>query len=456
MKFVLLSGGSGKRLWPLSNESRSKQFLKILQKDNDEFESMLQRVWRQLKEVNLDQSAYIASSKAQTEIIRNQLGNEVRMITEPARRDTFPAVCLAASYLYSMNDVNRDEVIVVLPVDVYVERSFFHRLIDLEKPLRSDDYQLVLLGVKPTYPSEKYGYIVPVKLDEENEWLRVHFFKEKPTMEVAEQLIRQNAFWNCGVFAFKLGYMISLLEDKGFPIHYDELVAQYRRLPKNSFDYEVVEKEEDMAVMPYDSTWKDLGTWNTLTAEMKTRQLGKGFICDDCENTHLINELGIPVTILGLSNTVVAACPDGILVADKKSSVKIKDAMKGIKQRPMYEERRWGWYRVLDYFQLDDGNEVLTKRICIAAGKNLSYQQHFKRSETWTIVRGKGEFVINDKIKTVIPGDVLQIPVGTKHAIKAESDLEFIEVQMGSELIEEDMIRIAVDWEEILRQCVNV
>ncbi|KPC97410.1 Mannose-1-phosphate guanylyltransferase RfbM [Geobacillus sp. BCO2] len=254
------------------------------------------------------------------------------------------------------------------------------------------------------------------------------------------------------MFGFRLGYVISLLKEKGYSVQYEELLVQYNELPKISFDYEIVEKTKHIVVLPYDGYWKDLGTWNTLTEEMGTNQIGKGIVVES-ENTHLINELDIPVAVLGVSNAIVAVSPDGILVADKAKSPKIKDLVNGFDQRPMYEERRWGWYRVLDYTKFEDGREVLTKRIGVAAGKNLSYHMHRYRREVWTIIRGEGEFALNGEIRRVKSGDVLDIPVGMKHGMKAITDLELIEVQIGTPLMEEDIIRIFMSWDEIEQFC---
>lgn len=458
MKLILLSGGSGKRLWPLSNDSRSKQFLKVLKNEKNERESMIQRVWRQLSNAGLQKSVYITTSTSQVDMIRSQLGDEVPIITEPNRRDTFPAIALACTFLYSVEGIQRDEVIVVLPVDPYVEDHFFKRIQDLENVLWKSSAKLALMGVKPTYPAEKYGYIVPQKEKERGQnsgYERVNHFIEKPHESLAKELVEQGALWNCGVFAFKLDFIISFLQQKGLPIQYDELLKQYDRLPKNSFDYEVVEKTDQIVAVTYEGYWKDIGTWNTLTEEMDAVLIGKGMMSADCVNTHVINELDIPVTVLGLSNAIIAASPDGILVSDKSSSHKVKDLLKSFEQRPMYEERRWGWYKVLDYTRLKEGKEVLTKRIRIFAGKNLSYQIHFKRNEVWTMISGEGEFVLNEELSRVKAGDILEIPAGAKHAIKALTDLEFIEVQSGSELIEEDIIRIYMDWEEIVHHCAQ-
>ncbi|WP_270340486.1 sugar phosphate nucleotidyltransferase [Bacillus mobilis] len=453
MKLILLSGGSGKRLWPLSNDSRSKQFLKVLKNENDEMKSMVQRVWGQLTSLGIEKDAVIATSKSQVDMINSQLGNDVPIIMEPERRDTFPAIALAASYLYSKEHVDLDEVVGVLPVDPYVENSFFERLLDLEKALNSSNADLGLMGITPTYPSEKYGYIVPNVEKSTQELIQVSHFKEKPATAEAEELLKQNALWNSGVFAFKLDKIISLLDQKGLPVQYDMLVQQYATLPKISFDYEVVEKTENIVALPYNGSWKDLGTWNTLTEEMGTNILGKGNMGIECEKNHIINELDIPVSVLGLSNIIVAVSPDGILVSEKDASPRVKELVGDWDQRPMYEERRWGWYRVLDHTKYDDGNEVLTKRIGITASKNLSYQYHNNRSEVWTIVKGEGIFVLDDEIRVVRPGDVLEIQPGQKHAIKAVTDLEFIEVQSGSELVEEDIVRIYMQWNEIEEVC---
>lgn len=456
MKIILLSGGSGKRLWPLSNDSRSKQFLRILQNKDGQLESMVQRVWGQLRTTGLSDSAIVATNKAQLDIMQSQLGNEIPLVVEPERRDTFPAIALAASYLHSVKGVGLEEVVAVLPVDPFVEDQFFQKVKELENVLDSAGADLALIGVTPTYPSAKYGYIVPVQHETAGGYFKVSHFKEKPSEKVARALIEEKALWNCGVFAFKLGYMLSLLAQKRLPDQYEEILRQYSTLPKNSFDYEVVEKAKHVVAVPYNGYWKDLGTWNTLTEEMATQTIGKGIISEDSKNSHLINELDIPVTILGLSNVVVAASPDGILVTDKTASPRVKELVEDFNQRPMYEERRWGWYRVLDYTKLSEGNEVLTKRIGISAGKNLSYQLHHKRSEVWTIIRGEGEFVLNDLVYRVKSGDVLQIPVGYKHGIMAMTDLEFIEVQTGSELVEEDIVRLYMTWEEVQAHCGNI
>ncbi|NGZ78179.1 sugar phosphate nucleotidyltransferase [Saccharibacillus alkalitolerans] len=452
MKLVLLSGGSGKRLWPLSNDARSKQFLKVLENERGEMESMVQRVWGQIKGAGLADSTVIATSKVQVEILQNQLGG-VPIIVEPERRDTFPAIALAASYLYGQG-VSLDETVCILPVDPYVDDRFFDRIRDLEKALHHSGAKMALMGVNPTYPSSKYGYIVPEASDNAGGYQKVGRFTEKPSEERAERLIEQGALWNCGVFAFKLGYMMDTLLREGMPIQYEELLSRYASLEKISFDYAVVEKEPHIAVIPYDGYWKDLGTWNTLTENMGLRHIGNGSISDDSSNTHLINELDIPVTIIGISDAIVAVSPDGILVSDKAASPRVKDMIEG-GQRPMYEERRWGWYRVLDYSKFGDGTEVLTKRIGLGAGRNLGYRKHIHRTDTWTIISGEGILVKEGSITPVKAGDVVTIEPGTYHCLKAFRDMEYIEVQKGEIVQEEDFEEMFSSWNDIERHCVG-
>lgn len=466
MKLVLLSGGSGKRLWPLSNDARSKQFLKVLENENREMVSMVQRVWGQINENGLGDSSYIATSQAQIEMMQTQISPEVPLIIEPDRRDTFAAISLAATYLYSHAGVGLDEAVAILPVDPYVESHFFEAVKQLEDVLNRSDAEIALIGVKPTYPSSKYGYIIPEKAASaaagtamasktDREYVVVSHFREKPTEEIAERLIADNAYWNCGVFAFKLGYVIELLASRGLPIQYEELSKQYQLLPKISFDYEVVEKASSIVVLPYEGCWKDLGTWNTLTEEMKNKQIGRGIISEDCINTHLINEIDIPVSILGLSNIVVALSPDGILVTDKSASPRIKDFISS-DQGPMYIERQWGWIRVLDDRTYEDGRCVSTKRVGIQLGKNLSYRLHSAREEVWTIVKGSGEFIQNGNFMRVGAGNVLHIPMKMLHSIRALTELEIIVVQSGMAEERNQVVEIYHTWDEVSEHCIKV
>ena len=446
MQIVLLSGGSGKRLWPLSNNARSKQFLPLLDKEDGSMESMVQRVVRQVREAELTDNITLATNASQLDIIINQLGESVSVVTEPERRDTFPAIALAASYLKLAKNCPDDEVVVIMPCDPFTEAGYFETIGKMAVCVESNVADLVLMGITPTYPSEKYGYVVPETASRNAEGsMKVRQFTEKPNVERAKQLLSIGALWNGGVFAFRLGYMMDIVRKYIKSDSFEDTRARYCEFPKISFDYEVAEKAQSVAVVPYTGQWKDLGTWNTLTDELKQHVIGNAVMGNDCENTHVINELQHPIFVDGLKDVVVAACPDGILVCSKEHSEEIKKSVENLTSRPMYEERRWGTYRVLDDSHYADGRHALTKSITLKEGKNISYQIHHHRSETWTFVEGEGIFVLDGQEQRVKPGDTVVIPVEHWHAIKALTELTFIEVQSGNPLVEEDIER--KEWE---------
>lgn len=416
---------------------------------------MVQRVVRQAMDAKLTTNITLATNANQLDIITNQLGDTVSVVTEPERRDTFPAIALAASYLKLAKGCADDEVVVIMPCDPYTELDYFKTTSKMVVCVEQNVADLVLMGITPTYPSEKYGYVVPVANNNVNDNFKmVSRFTEKPSVGVAEELLKQNAFWNGGVFAFRLGYMMEIvkkhisLDDPltGGPVDFANVRARYSEFPKISFDYEVVERAQSVAVVPFSGEWKDLGTWNTLTGELKRCVIGNATIGAHCENTHIINELQNPIYVDGLKDVVVAACPDGILVCGKEYSEDIKKAVENLTPRPMYEERRWGTYRVLDTNDYADGRHSLTKSITLNPGKSISYHIHHHRSKAWTFVHGEGIFVLDGQEQRVKAGDTVIIPVEHWHAIKAISELTFIEVQSGNHLIEEDIERVDYKW----------
>ena len=446
MQIILLSGGSGKRLWPLSNNARSKQFLPLLQSPAGDAESMVQRVVRQIGESRLSGTITIATNSSQRDIIINQLGDEVDIVTEPERRDTFPAIALAAGYLSMAKKCSNDEVVVVMPCDPYTETKYFDVIADMVTAVENNAADLVLMGITPTCPSTKFGYVVPCSEDAEKSILRVKRFTEKPDVQRAEALLDEGALWNGGVFAFRLGYMVNVLEKYITASSFEELHSRYGELPKISFDYEVAEKAESVAVLPFNGKWKDLGTWNSLTEELSSKAIGNVALGEQTENTHVVNELGMPVFCNGVKDIVVASSPDGILVCGKEYSENIKNYVDNLSPRPMYEERRWGSYRVLDSTTYSDGSMSLTKVLQIKSGRYISYQIHNNREEVWTVVDGEGVVVLDGETRNVSRGDVVVINQGQKHAIKATTDLQIVEVQMGSSLVEEDIERFEWEW----------
>ena len=438
MNIILLSGGSGQRLWPLSNDIRSKQFIKIFHKDDGELESMVQRVYRQIMEIDPNATITVATSKSQVSALNNQLGEGIGISVEPCRRDTFPAIALAAAYLKDVRNIGEDEAVVVCPVDPYVDKEYFKTVEELGDYALKSDANLVLMGIEPTYPSEKYGYIIPESGDNVS---RVSMFKEKPNVENAKKFISEGALWNGGVFAFKLGYVLNRAHELIDFTDYNDLFNKYDTLNKISFDYAVVEHEPVIEVMRYNGTWKDLGTWNTLTEAMDSTNVGEAILNDTCDNVHVVNELNMPVLCMGLKNVVVSASPEGILVSDKEQSSYIKPYVESLDHTVMFAEKSWGSFRVIDV-----SDDSLTIKVKLNPGHSMNYHSHEYRDEVWTVISGNGRAVIDGKEQSITVGDVIKMPAGCKHTVIADEALSMIEVQIGKDISVHDKKKFELNY----------
>lgn len=437
MNIILLSGGSGKRLWPLSNEVRSKQFIKLFKNDDGEYESMLQRVYRQITTVDLDAKITIATSKNQASTIKNQLGEKASICVEPYRRDTFPAIVLAATYLHNQLGISKDEVVVVCPVDPYVDNTYYEAVLKLKKLAETGSANLTLMGIEPTYPSEKYGYIIPENGDDVS---KVKEFKEKPDQETAEKYLAQNALWNAGIFAFKIGYLLKKAHGMIEFEDYRDLFNKYDTLTKISFDYAIVEKESSIQVLRYIGDWKDVGTWNMMAEVMADATKGNVILDDTCENTNVVNELNIPILCMGCKDLIIAASGDGILISDKERSGYMKPYVEKIETEAMYAEKSWGTYTVID---IQPGS--MTVKLSMKAGESMSYHMHNYREEVWTVVYGKGKAIVDGIEQILRTGDVITIAAGCKHTVEALTGLDMIEVQLGEEISASDKIKFSLD-----------
>lgn len=433
MNIILLSGGSGKRLWPLSNDIRSKQFIKIFKTENGDYESMVQRVYRQIRAMDETATVTIATSKTQVSAIHNQLSENVNVCVEPTRRDTFPAIALATAYLHDVLGVSRDDSVVVCPVDPYVNEDYFAAVKRLSDMAKEGNSNLILMGIEPTYPSEKYGYIIP---GDKEEVSPVVAFKEKPDLQKAKEYLSQGALWNGGVFAYRLSYVLKKTEELiGFS-DYQKLFDGYKDLNKISFDYAVVEKEPDIQVLRFGGQWKDMGTWNTLTEAMEEPSIGEVMLNESCENVHVVNELDVPVLCMGLKNMVVSASAEGILVSDKEQSSYIKPFVDKISQQIMFAEKSWGSFRVLDVEE-----ESMTIKVILNPGHRMNYHSHEHRNEIWNVIAGNGKAILDGREQTVKPGDVLYMPAGCRHTIIADTELKVIESQLGRDITVQDKIK---------------
>ena len=433
MNIILLSGGSGKRLWPLSNDVRSKQFIKLFKDDNGKHESMVQRVYRQITTVDPEAKITIATSKSQASAIKNQLGDNVGISIEPCRRDTFPAIALAAAYLHDELGVGEDEAVVVCPVDPYVDNTYYEAVEQLQKLAEEGNANLTLMGIEPTYPSEKYGYIMPLSGEKVS---KVKEFKEKPNRETAEKYIKENALWNAGIFAFKLSYLLAKAHSLIDFTDYRDLFNKYDGLKKISFDYAVVEKEESIQVLRYSGDWKDVGTWNMMAEVMADKTKGKVVLDEECENTNVVNELNIPILCMCCKDMIVAASGDGILISDKERSGYMKPYVEKIETEAMYAEKSWGTYTVID---VQPGS--MTVKVSMKAGEHMTYHMHNHREEVWTVVSGEGKSIVDGMEQWLRAGDVITIAAGCKHTVEAITALDIVEVQIGEEISVADKIK---------------
>ena len=437
MNIILLSGGSGKRLWPLSNDVRSKQFIKIFKNEDGDYESMVQRVYNKIKKVDKDATITIATSKSQISAIHNQLGTDVGISVEPCRRDTFPAIALATAYLVDVLGVSADEPVVVCPVDPYVNDDYFEAIKKLSDQAAKGEANLVLMGIEPTYPSEKYGYIIP---EDKNDTSKVLSFKEKPTVEVAKDYISKGALWNGGVFAYKLKYVLDKAHELINFEDYNDLFDKYGTLEKISFDYAVVEKEDKIQVQRFSGEWKDLGTWNTLTEAMTENVVGKGVMNEKCSGVHILNELNVPVIAMGLTDVVISASPEGILVSDKEQSSYIKPYVDGIDQQIMFAEKSWGRYQVMDVEP-----EAMTIKVVLNPGHSMNYHSHKNRDEVWVVLAGEGRSVVDGMEQNIKAGDVVTMSAGCRHTVFADTELKLIEVQLGKDITVEDKKKFVLE-----------
>lgn len=423
MNVVMLSGGSGQRLWPLSNNVRSKQFLKLLKNDQGNLESMVQRVFRQLNESGIESQVVIATSDNQVDSVKAQLGDQVEVVVEPERRDTFPAIALSIAHLYFNKKVDKEETVVIMPVDPYTSIEFFHKIEELSHVIDTTDFNLGLLAIKPTYASSKYGYIL-------NDGNKVTGFVEKPSEETAAEIIQEGAYWNGGVFVVKIKYILNILDQYIQYNTYQDVLNQYANLPKNSFDYEVSEKEQRITMVKYEGDWKDLGTWKTLTEEMDTITVGEVILSEDSQDTHVINELDIPITVIGADNIVVAASQDGILVSDKVKSAQLKKYIKTSYTTAMYEETYYGHRKIVDIHQCEAGTESQTSLVNMNSGFTYAYKFDDANHYAITVLEGLAKVTDNKgDITTLKSGSMFSMSDEGPYEMESLSDLTFLEVK---------------------------
>jgi len=457
---VIMCGGSGTRVWPESRESLPKQFISLVG-TRSTFQAVLDIVSDPLFETpivisNHDYRFLVTEQLA-------QIGKEAEIVLEPCRRDSGPAVAVAAE----LANLRAPETIVaVLAADhVVQDKQGFVTLCQQAAVAAAEGY-IVTLGIKPNAPATGYGYIKTGKtVVPDGTAFKVEAFVEKPDAPTAERYIAENYLWNSGNFFFRADVMLSELQafepqiaeaaieavanakkDMNFLVLNGDAFAT---APKKSIDYAVMEKTAKAAVVPADIGWSDVGNWSSVWElsdrdEHNNSVRGNGVILD-AENVHIRSDEHL-TTVVGVDNVIVVTTQDAVLVLDAKHGDQVKqlvDKLKAESRQEALEHKRsyrpWGYYQ-----SVDNGSRYQVKRIVVKPGQRLSLQKHFHRAEHWIVVQGTAEVTRDNEIHLVHENESIYLPIGSVHRLvnPGRINLELIEVQTGSYLGEDDIVRL--------------
>ena len=460
---LILAGGSGTRLWPWSREELPKQFLPLAGE-----ESLFQQTVKRLAKITEPSNLYIVASDQCSALLRHQMKMVVKfdhdpIIREPRAKNTCPAIALGTAFLLK-NGACPEDLIFVSPSDHIVkDDETFKEAVDLGREAASQGH-IVVFGVKPTRPDTGFGYI---EIDEEKSkglpYKIVSKFVEKPDEEKAKAYLESgNYLWNGGFFLFQAKRMLEALKNDipqiGVPAAegYDSLISRFEDLPSISIDYAVMEKENDVAVVPLDCGWSDIGSWDALYETMEKDEGGnvkKGDVHVVNGQNNLIYANGRLVVGLNVNNLVIADTPDALLVARRGSSQAVRDVVNLLKENGRREAteapinaRPWGTYQILH-----QGDRFKIKHIVINPSAKLSLQYHHHRTEHWIVVRGTALAVVDGKEIYVHEGESTFIPKSTPHRLvnPGKIPLEIIEVQNGEYVGEDDIVRIEDEYKRV-------
>ncbi len=472
MKSIILAGGSGTRLFPLSRKKFPKQFLNL----KDE-ESLFQKtVNRNLKAVNDKNDIIIITNDDYQFHIKNQLKNiieeNVNIILEPIGRNTAPAIALAVKYTLEKLNVDENEVLFISPSDHIIapEDKFIDYIKKAEK-LAKEGY-IVTFGINPVKAETGYGYIEADKQSILNkDSFKVKQFHEKPDLETAQKYILEgNYFWNSGMFAFSIKTILEEFKKYSPDIFdlinkntFEELINNFKNMPDISIDYAIMEKTDKAVVVPMDIAWSDVGSWDSVYEVLdkdNNKNIKIGNVIDiDTKNSLIMGNERLVATI-GIKDMIIIETSDAILVANKGESQKVKDLVKILKNnkelnyltnfhRTVY--RPWG-----SYTDLEEGERYRIKRISVEPGEQLSLQMHHHRSEHWIVVKGTAKVVLENENnileeKFVHENESIYVPKTKKHRLinPGKIPLELIEVQVGEYVGEDDIIRFEDKYKRV-------
>lgn len=448
---LILAGGSGSRLWPLSRELYPKHLLNIIQ----DSESLLQSTFIRLKECMPETNIISMTGVKHFSNVKYQLSSVAEnpvVLSEPIAKNTAPAIILATKYITEVS--NEDPVILVVPSDHLIKDiTGFAQSVKEGEKLAEQGF-IVTFGIKPSYPETGYGYI------NSTDGVKVNRFVEKPDEELAKKYLADgHYYWNGGIFMFKASTLLSeaekcapeiynLLKNFDFTKSSDIPFTEFDKMPNISIDYAIMEKSDKIALVQLKSDWNDLGSWKSIYDVNKKDENGNvlvGHVLDEGSKNSLVYSSSKLVATIGLEDTILVETEDAILACKMEKSQDVKKVYESLKKqndethkihKTVY--RPWGYYTVLA-----QGNGFLTKMIQVNPGQKLSVQSHNHRSEHWVVLEGKAKVVLEGKELILSPGHSVDIPVKAIHSLQNpfEDIIKIIEVQKGDLLIEEDIIR---------------
>ncbi len=454
MKVVIMAGGSGSRLWPLSRDNYPKQFIKI------DGESLLFKTYKRFLKVCKADSIFIVTNEKYKFYVINDLlplnsQIEKNLILEPLPKNTTGAILLSMKFLKEKIKIKDSELIFISPSDhIILKDDEFKKAVD-----DTVDYAVkgvVTFGIKPLYPHTGYGYIeVSTKLSDSV--FRAKRFTEKPDEKTALEYIRtQRYLWNSGMFLFSYAVMLGEFK-KHLPEMYrfykthrlSDMIANFGKVENISIDYAIMEKSSNIYVKMCDIGWSDLGSWESFSQILSSDEKGNikiGDIIDiNTENTTVYSNTNRLIALVDMKDIIVVSTDDAILVAKKGSGEKVRDIVKKLKEENNIKAvehttvyRPWGSYTVLE-----EGDRYKIKRIFVKPGHKLSSQMHYHRSEHWVVIKGTAKVTINDREQIVHENESIYVPKSTKHRLEnpGKVDLELIEVQNGEYVGEDDIVR---------------